>query len=172
MIIQRTWGMPNKWTFRIKCVQELLARYVSNEGIGWVDPFCGMSTLAQYRNDLNPDIPDCSHLLAVDFAKTIPNNLCGVLFDPPYSGRQVKECYTNLNRVVHRDDTNAYFHSEIKHLIAPKIKAGGYAICCGWNTNGFGKSLGFEMIEVLIVAHGSSHNDTLVTVERKQEPRP
>jgi hypothetical protein len=38
---------------------------------------------------------------------------------------------------------------------------------CGWNSNGFGKGLGFEMIELLLIAHGSMHNDTIVTIERK-----
>ena len=54
-----------------------------------------------------------------------------------------------------------------KKTLAPKIKTGGHAITFGWNTNGFGKKLGFEVIEVLLVHHGTNHNDTLVTVERK-----
>lgn len=33
----------------------------------------------------------------------------------------------------------------------------------------FGKKYGFEIIEVLDVAHGSMHNDTLVTIERKND---
>ena len=32
---------------------------------------------------------------------------------------------------------------------------------------GIGKKYGFETIEVLDIAHGSMHNDTLVTVEIK-----
>lgn len=36
-----------------------------------------------------------------------------------------------------------------------------------WNSGGFGKNLGFEMIEILLVPHGGHHNDTIVTVERK-----
>jgi len=30
-----------------------------------------------------------------------------------------------------------------------------------------GKKMGFELIEILLVCHGSDHNDTIVTVERK-----
>jgi hypothetical protein len=33
-----------------------------------------------------------------------------------------------------------------------------------------GKNRGFEIVEILIVAHGGHHNDTLVTVERKLTP--
>lgn len=33
--------------------------------------------------------------------------------------------------------------------------------------NGIGKTRGFEIVEILLVAHGGNHNDTIVTVERK-----
>ena len=46
-------------------------------------------------------------------------------------------------------------------------KPGGKAICFGWNSNGLGKGRGFELLKVLLVAHGGSKNDTIVTVERK-----
>ena len=48
------------------------------------------------------------------------------------------------------------------------IKPGGYAICCGWTSQGLGKNRGFEMIEILLVPHGGSKNDTIVTVEVKK----
>lgn len=44
---------------------------------------------------------------------------------------------------------------------------GGYAITFAWNSNGIGKKYGFELQEILLVAHGSQHNDTIVTVEKK-----
>ncbi len=59
-------------------------------------------------------------------------------------------------------------NSRIKKEIAPKIKKGGIAISFGWNTVGFGKVNGFEIIEILIISHGGAKNDTLCTVERKQ----
>ena len=34
-------------------------------------------------------------------------------------------------------------------------------------SNGIGKNRGFEMLEILLVPHGGSKNDTIVTVERK-----
>lgn len=54
-----------------------------------------------------------------------------------------------------------------KSYISKMIIEDGYAISCGWNTNGFGKKNGFEIIEILLVAHGGAHNDTIVTVEKK-----
>ena len=35
IIINRVWEMPNKWTFKMKCVQKILAKY--NVGVGWMD---------------------------------------------------------------------------------------------------------------------------------------
>jgi len=51
--ISRIWSMPNKWTFKIKPIKELLRKY--NVGQGWIDPFCGFNSPAEYKNDLNPN---------------------------------------------------------------------------------------------------------------------
>jgi hypothetical protein len=166
MEINRIWAMPNKWTFQIPPIAELLKEYVG-DGTGWIDPFAGQSTMAQFRNDLDPSSPAPNHLTAEEWVNSLGGEYRGILFDPPYSGRQVKECYSHLNKKVHRDDTNAYFYGNIKRLISPKIMKGGYAISCGWNTNGFGRGNGFEILEILLVCHGSSHNDTIVVVEHK-----
>lgn len=58
-----------------------------------------------------------------------------------------------------------------KHLdeIARIVKPDGYCLSFGWNTNGVGKKRGFEIVEILVVAHGGSKNDTLCTVERKTD---
>ena len=39
MIINRVWAMPNKWTFTIKPIKELLEEEIIGEE--WADPFCG-----------------------------------------------------------------------------------------------------------------------------------
>lgn len=46
-------------------------------------------------------------------------------------------------------------------------QTGGVCISFGWNSMGIGKKNGFEIIEILLVAHGGMHNDTIVTVETK-----
>ena len=40
LVINRVWAMPNKWTFKIKPIAELVARYVGY-GYGWIDPLGG-----------------------------------------------------------------------------------------------------------------------------------
>lgn len=163
MIINRVWAMPSRHTFKIKPISELIERYVGN-GIGWIDPFAGENSPAEITNDLNPEKPAKYHLHAKEFAEKIDGDYKGCLFDPPYSLRQVKECYDKIGVKLFQEDAQR-FPQNVKELIAPKIS--DYAITFGWNSQGFGKNLGFEIIEILLVAHGRSHNDTIVVVERK-----
>ena len=166
MIINRVWAMPNKWTFQIKPIAELLARYVG-DGKGWIDPFAGMTSPAEFTNDLNPDIKATSHQLADKFCKEIRGVFRGILFDPPYSYRQITECYSGFGIRATALDTSSNFYNRTMNAICDKIETNGISISCGWNSNGFGKNRGFEIIEILLVAHGGHHNDTIVTVERK-----
>ena len=158
--------MPSKHTFLIKPISNLLQRYVEQGGVGWIDPFAGENSPAEITNDLNPEKPTKFHLHAKDFATQLSGFYKGVLFDPPYSLRQVKECYEKIGVKLFQEDTQR-FPQNVKEPIASKISHGGLAITFGWNSQGFGKKLGFEMIEVLLVAHGRGHNDTIITVERK-----
>lgn len=161
----RVWAMPNKWTFKIDPIARLIYKYVGN-GNGWIDPFAGENSPAQITNDLNPERQATYNLHAKDFISQLRGQYSGCLFDPPYSLTQVKECYENIGIKLFKEDAQL-FPGYIKKLIAPKIETGGIVICCGWSSGGFGKELGFEMAEILIVPHGGHHNDTIVTVERK-----
>ena len=105
---------------------------------------------------------------ALDFLKQMKTNSADVvLYDPPYSLRQVKECYEGIGITVTAEHTKSSWRARHLDEIARIVKIGGYCLSFGWNTNGVGKKRGFEIVEVLIVAHGGSKNDTLCTVERK-----
>lgn len=92
-----------------------------------------------------------------------------VLYDPPYSISQASELYKSYGREkLEVNVANMKYWALCKDNVARILKVGGRVICCGWNTNGLGKNRGFEMTNVLIVAHGGSKNDTLVTLEYKQ----
>lgn len=162
--LSRVWAMPSRHTFTIKPIRELLARYVG-DGKGWADPFAGENSPAEYTNDLHPDRPSKFHLHARDFVAVLPQSLNGVLWDPPYSPRQIRECYDGIGIKGPARDFQSL--ADIKRSLALIVRPDGVAICCGWNSQGFGKTLGFEQIEVLMVPHGKDHNDTIVTVERK-----
>ena len=95
MQIRRAWAMPNKNTFLIPPISEIIKKYVGN-GVNWFDPFAGENSPAEITNDLNPNKPTKYHLHAYEFIKQIDNGKDGCLFDPPYSLRQLKECYNGL----------------------------------------------------------------------------
>jgi len=60
--------MPNKNTFSIKPIKELLNKYISpNEK--WIDAFSNSSKLATITNDLNPEYDTDYHIDALDFFK-------------------------------------------------------------------------------------------------------
>jgi len=166
MKITRQWAMPSKHTFLIKPIQELITRYVGN-GKNWIDPFAGENSPAEWTNDLNPAKPAKYHMHALEFAKMMDGPFDGCLFDPPYSLTQVKTCYHSIGCDDFLKIDHNYFPYNIKQEIAKKIKPNGLVISCGWNSQGFGKMMGFEMIEILLVPHGGIHNDTIVVVERK-----
>lgn len=160
----RIWSMPNRETFKMKPVADLLWSYVG-DGIGWIDPFAGDNSPAEYTNDLNFAAKATYHLHAIEFVQQMDVVLNGAIFDPPYSPRQVKESYSSIGLKPTKEDCQSF--ASVKDALAAKLDKDGLAICFGWNSNGFGKSRGFELIEVLLVAHGGNHNDTIVTVERK-----
>jgi len=162
--------MPSKNTFTIKPIAQLLRDKVALTEI-WADPFAGWNSPATVTNDLNPEAPTAYHLDAGEFVEGLADfSLDGALFDPPYSPRQISEMYKSIGLKVGMKETqNAALYKRVKDALVPKLKVGATAICFGWNTQGFGKTRGFRLEQVLLVPHGGGHNDTLVTVERKME---
>ena len=145
--MSRRWAMPNKRTFTIKPIGEIIKKY--KKTIRWLDPFP-----FPYKED------------ALVFLKRHQTGYAdGILFDPPYSPRQLKECYDDLGMALH--DTKSSVWSDWKDEVARVIHPGGLCISFGWSSQGLGKNRGFEILEIMLVAHGGNHNDTIVTVERR-----
>lgn len=166
IVFQRVWAMPSAWTFTIHPVKAILEKYVG-DGKGWVDPFAGENSPAEFTNDHNPERKATYHMEARDFCAMLDGRYKGVLFDPPYSFTQVKEHYQVMGQKPSKEYTDMRFYEKVKSIMCEKIEKGGYAISFGWNTNGFGKARGFKIVEILAIAHGGSKSDTLVTVEIK-----
>lgn len=166
MKISRVWCMPNKWTFKIKPIKELVDYYVIN-GKDWIDPFAGYNSPAEFTNDLNPDTPTTYHLDALEFAKLIPGPFKGCIFDPPYSLTQVARSYKDFGLDFKGKENPTGGFPKLRDEISSKMLLGSIVIYFGWNSNAFGKKRGFEIVEVLLVAHGSNRNDTICTVEVK-----
>lgn len=166
--ISRSWSMPNSRTFCIPPIKRLIEKYMPVGESTIVDPFSNTSCIANLTNDLDLSMPSMYHMDATDFLKTIDDQSVDmVLYDPPYSPRQVSESYKKFNRSVNMTTTQASYWAMQKREIARIVKPGGTVITFGWNSGGIGKKLGFEIIEILLVAHGGWHNDTICTVEQK-----
>lgn len=166
MQMDRKWAMPNKHTFSIPPIRQLIEEEIT-EGL-WIDPFANESRLASVTNDLNEDFDTDYHVDALDFLKMFDDrSVDGVLYDPPYSPRQVSECYKALGLSVNMETTQASYWTKQKKEISRIVKEGGKVISFGWNSGGIGTKNGFEITRILLVAHGSHHNDTICTVERK-----
>jgi hypothetical protein len=168
MKITRAWAMPNKNTFSIKPIAELIERYLNTTDGFWIDPFVGENPYAMYSNDMNPNVKADRHLDAIDFLRQTPqqNDYC-MFFDPPYSPRQSSECYKSVGKEVNMQTTQSSWWANLKDEIARLVAPNHFCITACWNSNGIGMSRGFQIEEILIVAHGGWHNDTIVTVERK-----
>lgn len=157
--------MPNRNTFDIKPIKKLIHRYAYGMII---DPFANKNKIANITNDLDTQYDTDYHMDALDFLKMFEDDSVDtVLYDPPYSPRQVSECYKKLNMTVNMQTTQASYWSNQKKEISRIVKKGGHAITCSWNSGGIGKKYGFEIVEILLVPHGGWHNDTIVVVERK-----
>jgi len=167
MEINRTWEMPNSNTFDIKCIGRLIHKYFKPE-FKSIDPFANKSRLAKITNDLNPEMKCNYSMDAVKFLKQFKDQSVEfVFYDPPYSLRQVSECYKSVGIEVTTETTQSSWRTKHINEISRIVSPGGIVMCFGWNSSGIGKKRGFELIEILLVAHGGSHNDTIVTVERK-----
>jgi hypothetical protein len=159
VVLRRHWEMPNANTFLIPSVAELLREHVG-DGSEWADPFANRNSPVQHTNDINPEMPTGHHLDAAEFLAGFDDcSLAGVLLDPPYSMRQIREKYENYGNV-----------KQITPVIreaARVVRVGGYVISFGWNSNGIGKHQNFHTVSIDLIAHGGQHNDTIVTVEQK-----
>ena len=165
--IERIWSMPNKNTFEIPPIKALLDDEVDSS-LFWIDPFANRNKIATVTNDLNPKFDTDFHLDALDFLKSFDDcSVDGVLYDPPYSPRQVSECYNGVGYNVTRDTTKASFWGNHKREISRIVKIGGKVITFGWNSGGIGFKYGFMIQRIILVPHGGWHNDTICTVEIK-----
>lgn len=175
MLIRRVWAMPNKNTFDISPIGEFVKKYLRASKTS-IDPFAGNKLWATYTNDLNPKSPAEHHMdaiafLQIMFCKEVQADL--VIFDPPYSPRQVKECYEGIGRKMTQEDGQRTFGwTPEKDLINEVLTPGGIFLYFGWNSVGMGKSRGFKIEELLLVCHGTGHSDTICMAERKLVHQP
>ena len=113
--IERIWSMPSRNTFDILPIKALIDEEV-DRSLLWIDPFANTARIARITNDLNPEFDTDYHMDALDFLKMFDDNsVDGVLYDPPYSPRQVAECYHGVGYNVTSETTQTSFWSAQKN---------------------------------------------------------
>jgi hypothetical protein len=160
--------MPSRWTFSIPPIKEFIERHLPKNIMGdlvIVDPFCGQSLQATHANDLTKE----GGIDAVEFVNKLESEGVRadcVLFDPPYSPRQISECYKRVGREVGMKETqNGSLYKNVKEPLARILKPGGVSLSFGWWSTGI---LPRDCTtEVLLVQHGGAHNDTICVCQIK-----
>lgn len=162
--------MPNSNTFDIPPIGNFVRTYLLRSAVS-IDPFARNKRWATHTNDLNPDTKAEYHLDAEEFLQALVHRGVKadlVIFDPPYSPRQIADCYQSIGRTVTQQDTqSAALYSRVRHSIIPLLLPGGVVLSFGWNSVGMGLKHGFKTEEILLCCHGGAHNDTICIAERK-----
>lgn len=170
MIFNRVFAMPNADTFSIPPIGQFVHSFVSEAQI-IVDPFARNSGWATYSNDLNPATKAQLHIDAEEACKLWRGQNVAAdlgIFDPPYSPRQISECYKSIGLKVGVEETqNARLYKRVRDALDTLIRPGGIVLSFGWQSAGMGLKRGYEPLGLLVVMHGGAHNDTLCLAERK-----
>lgn len=166
-MMSREWAMPTADTFSMKPVREFIDRWL-HHGMISIDPFARNCALATVTNDLSPATTAQHHMDAEEFIQQLSVVPSLVLFDPPYSPRQISEVYQSIGKAVGMKETqNAALYKRVRDAIDKKLPRGGLVLSFGWNSNGMGKTRNYSIEEIMLVAHGGGHNDTICLCERK-----
>lgn len=171
MIMSRVWAMPNPETFSVRPIGNFVRKRLIEAKVS-VDPFARDKRWATHTNDLNPATAAEHHMDAEAFCRMLHNR--GVvadlaIFDPPYSPRQISEVYKSIGLPVSAKETqNARLYKRCRDALDLIVPRGGVVLSFGWNSAGMGSTRGYEIEEILLVAHGGGHNDTICVAERKQ----
>ena len=162
-----------------KIILEIIGRLKAkdlSQTIQICDPFSNNKTTRMQgtslvTNDLNPKFNSTYNLEANDFGELMEihrQKFDLILFDPPYSLRQLKEQYEGIGMQLKQWQTKNMW-GRCKNALAKCVYPGGYVISLGWNSSGFGRKRGFSIEEVHLFGQGGHEDryDLIVTVEKK-----
>jgi len=94
MQIKRIWAMPNKNTFEVSPIGDIVRKYTHGKSI---DPFANKNKFAMITNDLDTEYSTDYHMDALNFLKMFDDeDIDTVLYDPPY-------CYDKETEVLTED---------------------------------------------------------------------
>lgn len=159
--------MPNKWTFQIKPISLFVSRWCKGGSV-IVDPFSGKSDIGTIRNDLARGGVDAGKFCEELIDRKGRGFADVVIFDPPYSPRQIKECYESVGLKPNMKDTQSgVLYKVVRECLRDMLRPGGVALSFGWQSGGLGNTL--KTKEILLIQHGGAHNDTICVAQVKME---
>lgn len=170
MEIERKFAWPTRWpttknkgraTGSVGQIFRIVKKIVG-DGLDWVDPMCGRSTLCEIRNDIREKGTTAhTHMDVLDFLKTFSDNrFKGIIYDPPYNDRQGK-----MYSKDHVSYSNLKYWWEIRKQIGRVLEPGGRCVMLSWNSNRIPEC---EIEKIIMFAHGSERHDTILTVQIKK----
>ncbi len=175
VVFRREWAMPSADTFDVPCIAGFVQKYLLKSKVS-IDPFARNKRWATYTNDINPNTAAGCHMEADEFLRSVAQDdviADLLLFDPPYSPRQLKECYNSFGRDMQLEDgQTARLRKIWRDAALPILSEDAVVLSFGWNTVGMGTKNGFEIVEILMVCHGADHNDTICMAERRKPREP
>jgi len=151
-------------------MRDFVKHYLESSQVS-VDPFARNKDWFTWTNDLNPETSAKYHMDAIEFLHHL--NMLRIvadlgIIDPPYSPRQISECYNGIGLKATKQDTqSARLYRNVRDVMDNLIPVGGIVLSFGWNSTGMGKGRGYKIIEILLVNHGAGHNDTICIAEKK-----
>ncbi len=171
MKMSRVWAMPDSNTFNIPPIEMFVKKYLMKSQCS-IDPFARNKRWATWTNDINPKTEaefhsDAEAFLDLLAADEIKADL--LIFDPPYSPRQISEHYKEAGLTVSQTDTqSAVLYLRVRKAALSVLADNAVVLSFGWSSVGMGIGFGFEIIEIMLVCHGGAHNDTICLAERKR----
>ncbi|HLX68591.1 MAG TPA: adenine-specific DNA methylase [Verrucomicrobiae bacterium] len=169
--LQRVCYTANSETFQIRPIGDLVKQYIQISNCS-VDCFSRNNKWAHITNDLNTNTAADYHLDVRDFLLHLERDSKTpdlVIFDPPYSPRQIKECYQGIGLSLSQKDTQRVGRwTEEKKIIERITAPGAVFIQCGWSSYGIS---GWPIERLILVNHGAGHYDTICLVQRKPAQR-
>ena len=113
--------MPSADTFSVPPIGDMVRRYLGPALVS-CDPFARNNRWATHTNDLSPHTKAEYHLDADSFLKLLHDKgvRCDLgILDPPYSPRQISECYREAGLTPGMKDTqNAALYCRVKTALA------------------------------------------------------
>lgn len=171
MLMSRVWAMPASNTFDCKPIGDFVRKYL--HGVS-VDPFARNSRLATHTNDINPETNAEHHMDAEAFLIMLAERgivADCIIIDPPYSPRQISECYAAAGiKAGMKDTQNAVLYKRVRNAARRLCVRNTVVLSFGWNSCGMGE--GFDARELLLVCHGGAHNDTICIADEMTQEQP